>query len=121
MVTKKSADRPNEPAQDRPENVTTAEPAAKPKKRYSRRLKGAQKLERGFSKGLHRLARATEKGVETWRKSSDRSARKKRDGALKDAPVNYARAVSHATAEAADGLVDLAKRLPKLRLGKLFR
>jgi hypothetical protein len=121
MVTKKAADRSTEPAEAQPGTVAVAEPREKPKRKYSRRLKRVQKLERSFSKGLHRLARATEKGVATWRKRTDRSAGKKRDGAIKDAPVNYAKAVSRAAPEAARSLVDLAKGLPKPRLGRLFR
>jgi hypothetical protein len=102
------------------EGTATPQPQEKRKKKYSRGLKTAQRFERGLSKGAHRFARATETALATWRKYSDRSARKKRDGAIRDAPLNYAKAVSRAAPEAARVLVDLAKGLPRLRLPRLF-
>lgn len=66
----------------------------KKKRRYSRGMKNAAKMQRGVNKAAARLAGAVTAGLETWRDRSEASSRKRRDGAVKDAMENWARAMS---------------------------
>ncbi len=56
----------------------------KKKYKYSRGLKDLQRSSRGVAKVSSRLARSVVKGMDAYRKASDKSARKKRDGAIRD-------------------------------------
>jgi len=62
----------------------------KKKRKYSRGLRDAQELGRTVSKASTRVARAVAKGMAEYRKLSEKSARKKRDGAIRDFAVNLA-------------------------------
>lgn len=62
----------------------------KKKRKYSRGLRDVQALGRTVSKASTRVARAVAKGMAEYRKRSDKSARKKRDGAILDFAVNLA-------------------------------
>jgi hypothetical protein len=68
----------------------------KKKRRYSRGLGDLQKSARGFSKISTRAARSMFQGVDTLFKASDKSALKKRDGALRDLGKNLGKAASKA-------------------------
>jgi hypothetical protein len=94
----------------------------KGKRRYSRRLKTTQKLERGVSKAQRRLASAVLRGVDKWRSDRDRSARKRKDGAVRDAVKNAMRAVGKTlsvASKAPSDFVDVAK--PKLRTRRVLK
>jgi hypothetical protein len=96
------------------------EPEKKKKKRYSKRLKGLQKIERGVSKAMHRLASSVDEGLRVWRKSSDRSAREKRDGAIRDALKNYAKAMGKQIRIASWAPADLARAVPEISPRRLL-
>jgi hypothetical protein len=66
----------------------------KKKYKYSRGLKDFQKSSRGIAKVSSRLARSVVKGMDAYRKGSDKSARKKRDGAIRDFGLNMAKGLS---------------------------
>jgi len=94
----------------------------KGKRRYSRRLKATQKLERGVSKAQRRLASAVLRGVDKWRSDRDRSARKRKDGAVRDSVKNAMRALGKTlsvAAKAPGDFVDVAK--PKLRTRRVLK
>jgi hypothetical protein len=100
---------------DQGDGSRSAKSAGKPKKRkYSRTLRDVQTLETGVSKALHRLVRSTEVGIRTWRKSMKKSALKKRDGAVRDAIENYAKALSRQVGIASRAPLDIVRSLPKL-------
>lgn len=105
------------PAQPVPEK---AEKAEKKKRKYSKQLKGLQQFERGLSKAMNRIASSVDEGLRVWRKSSDKSARKKRDGAIRDALKNYARAAGKQVRIASWATIDLAKAVPHLRPRRLL-
>jgi len=65
-------------------------PKRKRKRKYSRGLRDPQELGRTISKASTRVARAVAKGMAEYRKRSEKSARKKRDGAIRDFAVNLA-------------------------------
>ena len=55
----------------------------KKKKKYSRGFKELQVWDRNFAKSVQKLARAVDRGLARYSKLQDKSARKRRDGALK--------------------------------------
>lgn len=89
------------------------------KKKYSRAFGFGQKAEVALSKGGHRLANAVSDGLWSWRRERSRSARNKRDGAIRDAFKNYGRSMSKFGREAARIPEDITDAWPKL--SKLFR
>lgn len=81
------------------------------KKKYSSGLKDVQVVGRRMSKIAADVARSMSEGVDAYRKASDKSARKKRDGALRDLNLNVAKGVSRALRESSDIPFDLAKSM----------
>lgn len=89
------------------------EQTPKARRRYSKKFKDLQKLERGVSKAAHRVASSIEEGLRVWRQSSDKSARKKKDGALRDALKNFAKATGKQVRVASWAAVDLVDAIPR--------
>lgn len=98
-----------------------ADDAAESPRRYSKRYRPLQEFERHASKGVHRLVQSVEAGIAEWRKATDRSARKRKDGALRDALENSARAVSKQIRVASRAPKDAARALRSLKIGKALR
>ncbi len=89
----------------------------KRKKKYTRGgLKFGQKAEVPLTRGVQRLARAVEEGLGTWRKKRSASARKKKNGALRDALENYGKAATKFQKVAAKIPKEVTKGFPKIRL-----
>lgn len=93
---------------------------SKGKKKYSRGLKDPQKLEVDASRAAHRIARAVADGFSEYRSERDKSARRKRNGAIKDAVRNTGRGLSEAIDTAARAPRDLTRRATTKRLSRLF-
>jgi len=77
------------------EAASTEAAVAAPKKkkkarRYSKELKQLQKVERALTEAGVGHSDAVSKGLAEWRRRSRKSARKKKDGAIKDAFRNGA-------------------------------
>ena len=98
----------------------TVEPLKK-KRKYSKGLKELQQLERTVSKTSTRVARAVAKGMATYRKRSDKSSYKKRDGAIRDLAVNLAAGLGKTLRGLSDVPSDLAKGLDTKRARKRAR
>lgn len=81
----------------------------KKKRKYSRGLKNVQTMERGLSKASYRVARAVTSGLSTYRKRRDKSARKRRDGAILDFVPNVAEGMGKTLRRASLVPYDLAK------------
>ena len=64
----------------------------KKKKKYSRGLRDIQKFDIALAKANKRLNSAAAEGYSSYLKSSRKSARKRRDGAIQDAFKNWAKA-----------------------------
>jgi len=79
------------------------------KKRYSRGLRDIQTTNRGLTRASRRLVQAVDKGTRRYLKESNRSARKRRDGALRDYSLNVADAIGAALREASGTPADLAR------------
>jgi hypothetical protein len=79
------------------------------KKRYSRGLRDIQTTSRGLTRTSRRLVQAVDEGMTRYLKESNRSARKRRDGALRDFSLNVADAIGAGLREASGAPSDLAR------------
>jgi hypothetical protein len=93
----------------------------KPKQKASRELKQILKIERGFAKASSRVSKGVASGLARYVERRDRSAERRRDGALRDAPLNWARGVDKAVRVASRAPVDLAKSVNSKRVTKNIR
>jgi hypothetical protein len=81
----------------------------KKSKRYSSGLGDVQRLEGGVSKATRSLTRAVARGASTYDKERRKSARRKRDGAVRDFVPNVAEGLSTSLREASSVPADLAQ------------
>jgi hypothetical protein len=70
------------------------------KRRYSKGLREVQELEASLSRGARRAARAAQMGTGTYERARRRSARKRRDGAIRDFVPNMGEGLSESLREA---------------------
>lgn len=87
----------------------------------SRNTRRLEDIERRFSKSVHRVTRAVDRGMETYIERRDRSASRRRDGALVDFYENVARGVSVAASEASPAIVDVARAFNTRRSRRQIR
>jgi hypothetical protein len=113
---------PGTPIEEEEVVGTPAEVAQpRPKRKYSRNLRGVQEFERNASRAVHRFTRSLEVGVREWREATDRSARRRRDGAIRDALENYARATGKQLQVMSRAPEDVVRAVRSLKLGKVVR
>jgi hypothetical protein len=91
------------------------------KKRYSSGAKTPQVLERGVSRSVERLAQSVADGLGRYRSRRDRSARRKKDGAIKDFVRNVGRGAEKALRTGAKAPTDLTRRMTSKRLRRVSR
>jgi hypothetical protein len=91
--------------------VLTLKKKKKSKRQYSKDLEELQRMERHLTRSTHRMARATEKGISYYRTLNRKSARKKRDGVLRDFVPNTGLAMSRAMREASPIPFDIARAM----------
>lgn len=80
-------------------------------RKYSNGAKRVQVLERGVSNGGQRLALAVEIGLTNWNRRRNKSAKKRRDGAVRDALQNATFAAGRALREASWAPSDMISTL----------
>ena len=131
----------SEKTEPAPQATTPAAPAAvvvgkkkkKKKKKYSKNLKHPQQSAEALDKAAYRVSRAVERGLNQYRKQRSKSARKRRDGLLRDAPRNLAKGFGKTlelsnrvpfhvvrvfdTKQARKAVRRATKRIRKIRLG----
>ena len=83
----------------------------KKKRRYTRGLSTIQHLERGMARSLETLAEGVARTFSEYSERSDKSARKKRDGALRDGIKNWTKALSKGMRVAGDAPYDFVKQM----------
>lgn len=93
----------------------------KRKKRYTKGFKDVQRLSHGVLESSEQLYQGGRKTVRTLRKRSDRSARKRRDGALKDLPDNLGRALQDGLEASARAPYELLRQVNSKRVWKQTR
>ena len=98
--------------QDQATSASDGQAPKKKKKKYSSGTRDAQKLERAFGRAAGRIARAVSVGIETYNQESDRSARKRKDGAVRDALVNASMGLGDAMQELSRAPRELANGIP---------
>ena len=90
-------------------------PPAPAKPKHSRRVRKWQKADKGVSRAVSDLARAVSKGVDTWRRESEKSQDRRRNGAARDAMKNLGKAVSKFAKVASRVPEDLADAMDPLK------
>lgn len=83
----------------------------KKKIKYSSGLKDVQRFERGLSKASHRLSRSLDRGFSIYRKRRDKSARKKKDGAIRDALENLSKGLGKTVRVSSNAPYDVARQV----------
>jgi hypothetical protein len=91
------------------------------KKRYTRGLRDIQTTNRGFTRVSRRLVRAVARGMTTYLKESNKSARKKRDGAWRDYGFNVSDAIATSLREASGIPRDLVRTASTKRWRRAVR
>ena len=91
--------------------VLTLKNKKKSKRRYSRDLEEIQRMERHLTRSTYRMAKAAEEGISYYRKLNRKSAKKKRDGVIRDFVPNTGLAMSRAMREASPIPYDFARAL----------
>src|SRR5689334_11263432 len=81
------------------------------KRKYSRGLKDLQEWGRAMARVSDGVARSAWKGTRAYRKASNKSARKKRDGAIRDYNLNVAKGISKSLRSSSSLPYDLARAL----------
>lgn len=94
----------------------------KNKKKYSRNLQDIQKFEVAVTKGSRRLLKAIDEGMSSWIDSRDKSANKKKDGAIRDSLKNHNKALGKFNKAVADIPNNIINDVLKIKmLKRLYR
>jgi hypothetical protein len=91
--------------------VKNVKPRKKKKRRYSAGLGTVQHLERGVTRSLETVTKGVARVFSEYSERSDKSARKKRDGALRDGIENWTKALSKGMRIAGDAPYDFVKQV----------
>jgi len=89
--------------------VKSVKTGKKKKRRYSFGLGTIQHLERGVTRSLETASKGVARTFSEYSERSDKSARKKRDGALRDGIENWTKALSKGMRIAAKAPYDFVK------------
>jgi hypothetical protein len=91
------------------------------KRKYSKRARGVQEVERGVSKAAATLGDAVAATFRTYKKRENASSYKKRDGAVKDALKNWTKAYGKGMKEASDVPFQFVKSVNNSKASKQVR
>ena len=91
------------------------------KRKYSKRARGVQEIERGASKAAATLGDAVSATFRTYKKRESASSFKKRDGAVKDALKNWTKAYGKGVKEASDVPFQFVKSVNNSKASKQVR
>ena len=91
------------------------------KKKYSRGLKDVQRFEDGLTTAAKRLSRAVEKGLRVYRKRRNKSARKRKDGAIRDGLDNLSIGLGRTLRVASDAPYDFTRKVNSKRFSRDLR
>lgn len=100
------------------ETAAAAVVVAKPKKKkkYSKNLRTPQELEVGATKAMRRIAKAVDKGLGIWIDARGKSARKKRNGAIRDSLRNSSKAMREVLATASKAPSDFVDSVADMKM-----
>jgi hypothetical protein len=88
----------------------------KKKKKYSTNRRTVQELEVGVTDSVRRLSKAVKDGLDTYIEERDKSARKKKDGAIRDLLRNQSKAMRKGLSIAAEAPADLMDTIADLKV-----
>jgi Family of unknown function (DUF6312) len=91
------------------------------KRKYSKGSQSIQELGRGMNKAAADVAGAVATALETYRDRANDSSYKKKDGMMRDAVENFAKAASEGMKKASDAPYDLVKTVTRGKGGKQLR
>lgn len=91
------------------------------KKRYTKGTKSFQRLILGTTKAGFRVSNSLSEGLNTFVKRSKKSARKKRDGLLRDSFYNASRGFADGMAELGKAPREIAARVGTGRVRRILR
>ena len=101
--------------------VLTYKPKKKKKKKYSKGLEDFQRVEGRVSRISKQVTKALAKGTSTYEKERKKSARKKKDGAIRDFVPNVGEAMSTSLGEISSVPADLAEAINTKSSRRLLR
>ena len=90
-------------------------------KKYTRGTKVFQRLALGVSKAAFRSTNSVAKGLETFAKDSNKSARKRRDGMIRDSLRNASNGVSEGFTELGKAPGEIARRVSSGQVWRTVR
>jgi hypothetical protein len=88
------------------------------KKKYTKGTKQFQRLTLGLTKGGYRASNSLTKGLNTFFKRSNKSARKRRDGLVRDSLRNASRGVGDGFTSLGKAPFEVARRVSTRRVWK---
>lgn len=91
------------------------------KKKYSRSTKGIQRFLFGSSRAGYRVTNSLARGLNTFVRRGNRSARRRRDGFVRDAFRNFSRGFGRAASEFGRAPFEIARRVSTRRVWRTFR
>jgi hypothetical protein len=101
--------------------VKTVKTGKKKKRRYSFGLGTVQHLERGVTRSLETVSKGVARTFSEYSERSGKSARSKRDGALRDGIENWTKALSKGMRIAGEAPYDFVKNVNRGRGSKQVR
>ena len=111
----------NQPETGAPLVLERRKKKKKKKRKYSKGLKEMQRMERRTGDASYRLARAVADGLDRYRKKRNKSARKRRDGAVIDFIPNVAAGLSTSMRKASKAPTEMAKAVNTKRVRRQMR
>jgi Family of unknown function (DUF6312) len=93
----------------------------KKKRRYTKGLRAVQQIERGLARSLDVFAEGVARTFSEYRKRSGKSARKKKDGALRDGIENWTKAIGKGISASSKAPYDFVKTVNSGRGSKQLR
>jgi hypothetical protein len=93
----------------------------KRKKKYTSGTKGFQRLALGLSDALYRSSNSVSRAARTFSKRSNKSARKRRDGLVRDSLRNASRGFANGLTELGEAPYEVARRIPTGQVRRTFQ
>lgn len=101
--------------------IVTETKTKKKKRRYTKGLGAVQQIERGVARSLDAMAEGFARVFSEYKKRSDKSARKKRDGALRDGLENWTKAMGKGMSISSKAPYKFARTISRGRRSKQLR
>ena len=91
------------------------------KRKYSSGMRSVQEFERGSTRAAREIGKAVSKGLSLYTKRSNKSSRKRRDGAVRDMIENVGKSLGKGLRAGSDAPNQFAKAVNSRRFSKQVR